>query len=158
MKRWIVAVGAWGAAAGCGRDSGEAPDTDARKFAATQDDPAPVYPDLLCAGPSLDGAQGYRVLAFRGSDQRPERAILQRSATPDDDTRETLGDFREFRDLTPPPPSDVRYRLVFEDLTTPATGFSVMLAEGGFTDEATTEIKAVSADGAVVASLTCMRQ
>jgi hypothetical protein len=168
MERWIGVLCLWGVALGCGRG----PDQKLKQQQATrttaltapppvagrQDDGTTLPQDLTCEGASIDGTAIYRVVTFKSPDARSRRALLERWASPAQEGPETLGDFDHYQDLSPTVPSDIRLRLVFRAEPATAEGYVVTLAEGGFTDETTVEIKHVTAAGALVlGSLTCAR-
>jgi hypothetical protein len=143
MRRWIVS-GFLFALAACGREELA---TDSSSLHGTT--PAP---DLVCRGKGVDGTEKYRVLGFRtthGSiyDQVVVEDISDASAP------RTLGKFDQYVDTTPPPPTDIRFRGVYGGGD--AKSYQVMLTDGGYTEQATVELKL---DDKVEAWQTCLRQ
>lgn len=155
MRRWIVTSTLALASMSCGQESDPAPATvPSREPLRLSEE----RPDLVCSGPSLDAAAFFRVTAFENKNHVFDYVVLERLRAPDDESPEILGDFRTYRDITPPPPTDVRFRFLFSEPASGLLDHTVMLAEGGFTNQATTEVKEINANGStVVASLTCVR-
>ena len=144
MRAWTLALVVGAVAAGCGRESsadrpgGTAPQGPELSLAASA---------LTCNHDSRDKVTELQVVATPDASGTYDHAVLRwvaAGATP-----VTLGDYTSPQDRTPAPPTDIRFRLVFGD-----DQYTVTLMAGGFTDQATSEVKRAE-DGVVLADLTC---
>lgn len=104
-----------------------------------------------CFGPSKDGATTYAVTVTKDDSGLPERVDFAA------ETDDGVTAFTSFDDLTPPPPTDEMYRLVFHDGDAEPGELAVMLMEGGFTLHLTAQIWRLGADGPrTLATLNCL--
>ncbi len=153
MRRWFLLAGVFGIlATACGQER-------ARLAPRQQTDQAHVNsaslldapPDLHCVGPGDDGTGSYAIYVYKGVNHKPARLVFKSDAA-------LVGDYTYFKDDTPHPPTDLLYRYIFSDVTPPFGAPTVMVLEGGFTDEATALVNSVGgSDDTVVATISCFR-